>query len=97
MKAFTPAEADLLKTVGAHLSVLHKAQHAYVDDYALRAASTSLRILLIDGNLARAWEASGISGRIETRPWCFCAAPSQDAIAFCGGADILPGKPLSFG
>jgi hypothetical protein len=41
------------------------------------------------------WKASRIGGPIEVEAFCFEVPPDNDAIAFCGGADILPGIPVS--
>lgn len=97
MKSLTPEQIDLLKTTQAHISALRQANSPRTDEHILRVASTSLRFLIVEGYLIQAWKASAIGGPIEVEAYCFAAPPGSSAIAFCGGADILPGIPLSLG
>jgi hypothetical protein len=95
VKSLTPEQIDLLKTAKAHLAALQQASSPWEDEHSLRVASASLRFLVVDGNLQRAWKASGIGGPIEVEASCFTVPPGNDVVAFCGGADILPGVPVS--
>jgi hypothetical protein len=93
--SLTPEQIDLLKTVKAHLAALWQASSPWADEHCLRVASASLRFLVVEGNLQRAWRASGIGGPIQLEARCFAVPPGNDAVAFCGGADVLPGVPVS--
>ena len=93
----TPDDIDLIKTAQAHLRSLWSINFPKADEYSIRAASASLRFLLVDGHLARAWRALGIGEPIQIEGYCFSSNPGPDAVGFCGGADILPGIPFSTG
>lgn len=95
MKPLTSEQVDLLKTTRAHLTALWPASSPWADEHGLRVASASLRFLVVEGNLLRTWKAFGIGGPIEVEASCFAVRPGNEAIAFCGGADVLPGVPVS--
>lgn len=90
-------ETDLIKTAQAHLRALGRMDSPWVDEHSLRVASAPLRFLLVEGNLVRAWRASGIGGPIQMMAYCFASPPGLEAIGFCGGGDVLPGVPMSMG
>jgi hypothetical protein len=92
----TQTEIELVKTVNAHLkqlSVLSSAHNAEEAD--IRVASGSLRFLLVDDWLARAWRTSGFGGSMTFKTWCIASTEGNDVIAYCGGGDLLPGIPFS--
>jgi hypothetical protein len=90
------SDHTLIATVNAHLRQLRSLALHNVDEATLRMASGSLRFLIVDGNLERAWRASGIGGPMTFRTWCIAAVePNQPVAAFCGGGDVLPGIPFS--
>ena len=91
------ADIDVIKLVQAHLRALWHANNPWVDEHSLRAASAPLRFLLVEGNLVRAWKALRLGGPIEIEAYCFASVPGPDSVGFCGGADILPGIPVSMG
>jgi hypothetical protein len=91
----TAGEIDLIKTTIAHCRALSKVISPWVSEHDLRVASASLRFLLVDDNLVRAWRASRLGGPIVVEANCFSAPPDSSAVAFCGGAEILPGVPVS--
>jgi len=95
MAPLTASEIDLIKTTTAHLESLQRLSTPWTDEHKLRVATASLRLLLVDDLLLRAWKASKIGGPIVIRAWCFKKNASPNAIGFCGGADILPGIPVS--
>ena len=91
------ADIDLIKTAQAHLRAMRHANNPWVDEHSLRAASAPLRFLLVESNLVRAWKALYIGGPIEIEAYCFASLPGRDSVGYCGGADILPGIPVSMG
>jgi hypothetical protein len=62
---------------------------------ALSAISGNLRFLLSDGQLARAWRSAKIGGPMIFSTWMIKSIDGPDAIAICGGADLLPTVPFS--
>ena len=93
-----PAEALLISTVNAHLRHLAAVSVYSVDEASLRAICGTLRFLLVESNLSRAWHASGIGGPITLKTWCIdSVGPEFPIVAVCGGGDILPGIPVSIG
>lgn len=95
MQKLNSDEIDLIKTTAAHCHALVRVISPWIGEHDLRVASTSLRFLLVDDNLTRAWRASRFGGPIVVEAFFFSAPPDAEAIAFCGGADILPGVPVS--
>jgi hypothetical protein len=87
-------DTDLIETTNAHLGQLlvlgHDASRASV-----RVASASLRFLLVEGALNRAWKAAAIGGPIRLKTWCIIGGKGENVLAYCGGGDILPGIPFS--
>jgi hypothetical protein len=91
----TQTEISLIKTVNAHLKQLSTLSVFNVDEASLRVASSSLRFLLVEDWLGRAWKASGLGGPMTFKAWCITSTQGEDVIAYCGGGDILPGIPIS--
>jgi hypothetical protein len=91
----TQTEISLIKTVNAHLKQLSALSVFNVDEASLRVASSSLRFLLVEDWLGRAWKASGLGGPMTFKAWCITSTQGEDVIAYCGGGDILPGIPIS--
>jgi len=85
----------LIETVNAHLRQLSAASGFNAAQADLAVASASLRFLLVDDWLVRAWKASGLRGPITLRRWCITAIKGEDAVAYCGGGDLLPGQSFS--
>jgi hypothetical protein len=88
-------EIALIDSVIAHLANLARFAAFNVDEANLRVASTSLRYLLVEDMLARAWKASGFGGPMTFRAWCVASTQGEDAVAYCGGGEVLPGIPSS--
>jgi hypothetical protein len=89
------SEADLIRTVNAHLKQLAQVALHNADEPTMRVATGSLRFLLAEGNLARAWRASEIGGPIVFKAWCINSTGPGEIVAFCGGGDVLPGFSFS--
>jgi len=62
MKENPSQTAALIETVNAHLTQVQAAARYDADEATLRVATGSLRFLLADGNLGRAWRASTLGG-----------------------------------
>lgn len=88
-------DAAMIGTVNAHLAQLSSLTSFDVGEARLQVASASLRYLLVEGMLARAWRASRLGGPLTLRAWCIDAMQGDNAVAFCGGGDVLPGVPFS--
>ncbi len=97
MKIFSREEVDLLKMSVEHLLVLRNAAAPAAGEHRLRVAAASLRFLLVEENLARAWKTSGIGGPIVVDAMAFSSPPGSQSVGFCGGAEIMPGVPISTG
>jgi hypothetical protein len=95
MQRITETEVKLIKTVIAHLQQLASLSVYDAQEERLRVASASLRFLLMENMLARAWRASRLRGPITFRSWCITSTRGSDVIAYCGGGDLLPGIPFS--
>ena len=95
MQRITETEVKLIKTVIAHLQQLASLSVYDAQEERLRVASASLRFLLMENMLARAWRASRLGGPITFRSWCITSTRGSDVIAYCGGGDLLPGIPFS--
>jgi hypothetical protein len=64
------------------------------DEPTVRIATATLRALLSEEMLQRAWLASGLRGPMTFRTYCITNAAS-DAVAYCGGGDVIPNVPFS--
>jgi hypothetical protein len=95
MQHLTQTSISLIKTVNAHLNQLSVLSVFNVDEASLRVASGSLRFLLVEHSLGRAWKASGLGGAMTFRTWCITSTQGNDVVAYCGGGDLLPGVPFS--
>jgi hypothetical protein len=95
MKQSSVDDRQLIATVNAHLKQVQIAIRHDVDEATLRVATGSLRFLLPDQNLARAWRASNIGGPMVFKASCIDSVGEGDVVALCGGGDILPGIPFS--
>lgn len=89
-------EVELIQTVIAHLAQLSSTLVHDVSEGTLRVTSVSLRSLLVEDMLPRAWKAA-FGGPITFQTWSIRAASGDDVIAYCGGGPILPGIPFSAG
>src|SRR5262249_18493102 len=93
VSAITQDDIELIATVNAHL---RQTEASYASDEAtLRVMTGSLRFLLADGNLARAWRLSSIGGPMTFKTNCITSTRSGNVVALCGGGDLLPGIPFS--
>ena len=92
-----PSSTDtaLIGTVNAHLGQLSRIAVYNADEVNLRVASISLRYLLVEDMLARAWRASGFGGPMTFRAWCITSAQGKNVVAYCGGGELLPCIPFS--
>jgi hypothetical protein len=95
MQHLTQTDISLIRTVNAHLNRLSGALAFNADEASLRVASGSLRFLLVEGSLGRAWKTSRLGGPITFRAWCITSTEGDDVVAYCGGGDVLPGMPFS--
>lgn len=95
MKHPTKTDIALIKLVKAHLKNLFALSVHDVDEANLAVASGSLRILLVEDCLGRAWKALGLGGPMTFKAWCITSTQGDDVIAYCGGGDLLPGVPFS--
>jgi hypothetical protein len=95
MKVVSAEDAQLIEAVIAHLKQVEAATRYDSDEATLRVATGSLRFLLADQNLARAWRASNIGGPIVLKAWCIDTVGPGEIVALCGGGDILPNLPFS--
>ena len=88
---------QLIRIVNAHLKNLSSTSVFNVEEDSLKVASNSLRFLLVNDELARAWKASGLKGPMTFETWCITSTKgsNNDVVAYCGGGDILPGIPFS--
>lgn len=85
----------LIATVNAHLRQVEAAASHGADEATMQMVTGSLRLLLCEGNLARAWYASRIGGPIVLNVWSIAQTHDRQVLAFCGGGDVLPGVPFS--
>jgi len=95
MKPVGDQDIQLIDTVKAHLKQIEPVAIYRSDEATLRVATGSLRFLLADGYLARAWSAAGIGGPMTFQTWCITSVGPSPVVAFCGGGDMLPGIPFS--
>jgi hypothetical protein len=89
------ADLSLISVVNEHLSQLSRLSVFDASEGRLTVASASLRSLLVDDLLGRAWKASQIGGPMTFKTWCIVSTQGDDAVAYCGGGDIIPGHSLS--
>jgi hypothetical protein len=94
MKVFSRHDLDLVKTVQAHLKNLASLSGHEADEPTMRIATSTLRALLSEEMLQRAWLASGLRGPMTFKTCCITNA-GNDAVAYCGGGDVLPNVPFS--
>ena len=95
MQRLTPTDISLIRTVNAHLTQLCGLLAFNIDEARLRVASGSLRFLLVEDWLVRAWKASGLRGPMTFRAWCIASTGKGHVVAYCGGGDVLPGISFS--
>jgi hypothetical protein len=93
----SPSDDDrtMIETVNSHLEQLASLSRFDSGQAKVRVASASLRFLLVEGMLGRAWKASGLGGPMTFRAWCVDKLQGDGAVAFCGGGGVLPGVPFS--
>jgi hypothetical protein len=53
--------------------------------------------LLVEGMLQRAWRTAKIGGPITIPTWRFNSKPGPGVMGYCGGADVIPGVPVTIG
>jgi hypothetical protein len=87
-------EVELIKTVQAHLKNLASLSGHQADEPMVRIATATLRALLSEEMLQRAWLASGLRGPMTFKTYCITNA-GNDAVAYCGGGDVIPDVPFS--
>ena len=86
---------DLIKTVQAHLKNLASLSRHEADEPTVRIAAGALRSLISEEMLQRAWSASGLRGPVTFKTYFIARSSGNDAVAYCGGGDILPNVPFS--
>jgi hypothetical protein len=94
MRVFSRHDIDLIKTVQAHLRNLASLSGHKTDEPTMRIATATLRALLSEGMLQRAWLASGLGGPMTFRTY-FITKAGNDAVAYCGGGDVIPNLSFS--
>jgi hypothetical protein len=94
MRVLSRHDLDLIKTVQAHLKNLASLSGHGADEPTTRIATATLRALLSEEMLQRAWHASGLRGPVTFRTY-FIANAGNDAVAYCGGGHIIPNVPFS--
>jgi len=94
MKLFNRHDLDLVKTVQAHIRNLSSLSGYGADEPTARIATATLRALLSEEMLQRAWLAAGLRGPITFKTY-FIARAGDDAVAYCGGGDVIPNVPFS--
>jgi hypothetical protein len=95
MHRFSPIDTELIGTVNAHLEQLAGVAFCQVGEARLRVVSTSLRYLLVEDMLSRAWRAARFGGPMTFKTWCIASTQGESTVAFCGGGQMLPGIPFS--
>ena len=93
----TPSEAEIeqVAMVKAHLKQVEMAAQHDADEPILRVITGSLRFLLKEDNLGRAWRTSGIGGPMTFSVYCISSIDPGETLVFCGGGDLLPGLSFS--
>lgn len=86
---------EVHRTVQAHLKTLGSLSAYNADEPTVRVAAGTLRALIVEEMLQRAWKATGLRGPITLTCYCVDSTEGEDVIAYCGGGDILPGVPCS--
>jgi hypothetical protein len=92
---FSRHNVDLIKTVQAHLRNLASLSGHEADEPTVRIATGSLRALISEEMLQRAWSASGLRGPVTFKTYFIAGSAGDDVVAYCGGGDILPNIPFS--
>ena len=95
MKRPTQTDISLIRRVNAHVKTLSSLSVHDADEANLAVASSSLRFLLVEDWLGRAWKASGLRRPMTFKAWCITSTQGGDVVAYCGGGDVLPGIPIS--
>ncbi|MGO9848009.1 MAG: hypothetical protein ACLPKT_15855 [Methylocella sp.] len=95
MKQPTQTDISLIRRVNAHVKILSALSVHDADEASLAVASGSLRFLLVEDWLGRAWKASGLGGPMTFKAWCITSTQDDGVVAYCGGGDLLPGIPIS--
>ena len=90
-----PSEVGLVEVANAHLANGAALSPFDATASGLAVASASLRFLLVEDMLARAWRASRCGGPMVFRTWGIASTQGDDVVAYCGGGDLLPGIPFS--
>jgi hypothetical protein len=94
MKIPTRHEIDFIKTVQAHIKNLESSSGYNADEPTLRTATGTLRALLPEEMLQRAWQVAGLRGPITVKTYAI-AQKGEGAIVYCGGGDLIPNFPTS--
>jgi hypothetical protein len=95
MQKLTQSDISLIKVVIGHLNQLSALSVYDADEASVRVASASLRFLLVEDGLARAWRASGLGGPMTFATRCITSTQGDGVVAYCGGGDMLPGIPFA--
>jgi hypothetical protein len=88
-------DVKLIQAVNAHLSSIGRVSLYNADEPTLIVVSGSLRALLVENMLGRAWRVARLGGSMTFKTWCIVSTKGPDVVAFCGGGDLLPGVPFS--
>jgi hypothetical protein len=97
MKHLTRTDIQLIETVQAHLKQLATVAVFNADEPTLRMVTGTLRALLVEEMLQRAWRTSGLGGPITFKTYCIVSTQGDDVVAYCGGGDLIPNIPISWG
>lgn len=95
MQKLSKDEIEQIEAVQGHIESMHHASWYNASAGKLSSISGNLRFLLSEGHLATAWRSSGLGGPMTFQTWKIDSIDTPDAIAICGGADVIPGVPFS--
>jgi hypothetical protein len=95
MRVFSRHDVDLIKTVQSQLRNLASLSGHEADEPTVRTATGALRALISEEMLQLAWSASGLRGPMTFKTYFIARSAGDDAVAYCGGGDILPNVPFS--
>lgn len=90
----------LMQVVASDLKFLYEEWDEEIDDASLRRSSNVLRMLLVDGNLLRAWQAAGFGGEPKIRAHTLDShlerfGAENILFALAGGA-VYKGRAINF-
>jgi hypothetical protein len=88
-------ELEFVQTVQAHIKNLKSLCDYNTNAPTIRISTGTLRALLSEDMLQRAWYLSGLKGPMTFKTYAIASIDGDDAVAYCGGGDVIPGAPFS--